>query len=87
MRSLRYLNTVLTVIAILLTLNLYTLWTATPGGALLDHAQVAEAQGVSNAGAQRKEMVDLLKQINTHLSDVKSTLKSGVTIKGDANSD
>jgi hypothetical protein len=81
MRRLRYLNTILTVIAVLLALNAYALWTATPGGAMLDHAQAAHAQaGVPNAAEQRRQMIDLLKQTNVHLSDVKTTLRSGVKV-------
>lgn len=88
MPSLRYLNSVLTVIAVLLTLNLVALWHTTPGGAMLDHAQPAQAQGgMTNAADQRKQIVDLLKQINTSLSDVKSTLKSGVTVKAEPKGD
>lgn len=80
MRSLRYLNTVLTLIAILLTLNLYVGWTTTPGGELLSIASEAHAQesgGIANAGAQRKEMIDLLKQMNASVNEMQKTLTNG----------
>ena len=56
MRSIRYLNTVLTVIAMLLTLQLWTLWTSPPAQTL-SAAQMAHARGrpagFPNAAAQR----------------------------------
>lgn len=77
MRSLRYLNTILTVLAVLLTLNLWTAWTTTPGGDALSLAGESEAQGFSNAGAQRREMIELLKQANVQLEQTHSHLTSG----------
>jgi hypothetical protein len=77
MRSLRYCNVVLTVIAVLLTLNLWTAWTTTPGGSLMSIAGDAHAQnGIPNAGAQRKAMIDELKKITTEINGLESTLKS-----------
>lgn len=77
MRSLRYLNTILTILALLLTLNLWTAWTSTPGGQMLSLADRSEAQGIPDAGGQRREMIDLLKQLNVSLEQVQTTLKSG----------
>lgn len=79
MRRLRYLNAILTVLALLLALNLWTAWTATPGGEVLSVARPARAQpqGIPNAAQQRKEMVDLLKKINVQVADLAATLKSG----------
>ena len=65
MRSLRYLNGVLTILAILLSLQLWTSWTlssSASGTARVLGPQSAYAAGIPNAGAQRKEMVDLLKK-------------------------
>ena len=73
MRRMRYLNTILTVLAVLLTLNLYATWSVSP----VSIASEAQAQGISNAGSQRKEMVDLLKQINVRLSDMNKSLSDG----------
>ena len=77
MRSLRYLNTVLTLIAVLLTLNLWTMWSVTPGGELVGLATNASAAGIPNAGAQRKAMVDALKQVNVNLGAIHTMLKDG----------
>lgn len=77
MRSLRYLNSVLTIIAVLLTLNLYTMWTASPGGELLSASQEAHAQGIPNAGAQRKQIIDELAALQVSVNDLKTTLTNG----------
>lgn len=79
MRSLRYLNTVLTALTVLLALQLWTTWTTTHAA---DTASIANAQakpggGVPDAGAQRKEMVDLLKRITQQNDELRSTLTSG----------
>ncbi len=80
MRSLRYLNAVLTIIAVLLTLQLWTTWTVgTSTGALpaqFDHASTAEA-AVPNAGAQRKQMIDQLNKTNASLKELTDLFKSG----------
>jgi hypothetical protein len=77
MKSLRYLNTMLTLIAVLLTLNVWTLWTITPGGHALSVATEVQAAGLTNAAQQRKEMVDALKKINADTTKVKSMLEGG----------
>ena len=77
MRSLRYLNTILTLIAVLLTVNLWTLWTVTPGGDSLSIATQARAQGMTSPGQQRELMINELKKINASTGDLKSMLKSG----------
>ncbi len=78
MLRLRYLNSVLTVIAVLLTINLYTLWTVTPGGAALSPSPSMAAEGgVVDARVQRKDMIDQLKQLNSELSAMHRTLSSG----------
>ena len=81
MRSMRYLNTVLTILAVLLTLNLWTQWTATPGGRLLWTAQEAHAaepaRGLPNAAQQRRETVQQLKQLNTEVRSLKQMFASG----------
>ncbi len=77
MRSLRYLNTVLTVIAVLLTVNVWTLWTLTPGGDAISPATEAQAAGIANAAQQRYDMITVLKKINADTGELKSMLKSG----------
>lgn len=80
MKSLRYLNTVLTLIAVLLTVNIWTLWNVTPGGSALSVATEAKANGIPNAGQQRKEIVDAIKRLNADTTALKNTLANG-TIK------
>lgn len=92
MPSLRYLNSVLTIIAVLLTLNVYALWTAAPAGSALAPAETyaAENQGIPNAGQQRLEMINQLKQANAELSVLHRTLTSGqvrVQVEGNESSD
>ncbi len=73
MRSLRYLNTVLILIAILLTLHLWTLWNGPIGMAMspVTTAQAApRALGIPNAAEQRHEMVDLLKRLNSKTDEL-----------------
>lgn len=81
MRSLRYLNTILTLIAVLLTLNLWTAWTASPSPAV-DFATEARAaddrpSGVGGSAARQKAMVDELKSMNKKLDSIETTLTSG----------
>ena len=80
MRSLRYLNTVLTLMAVLLTLHLWTLWTGGPTGdghSPLELAATARAAGIPDAGAQRKQIIDLLKLQNQKTDQLVNLLKSG----------
>lgn len=72
MSSLKYLNTVLTVLAVLLGLQLWTSWTAdTPA------SNPAWAQGIPDEGAQRKQMIDELKLLNVRTAQVHKLLASG----------
>ena len=90
MKSLRYLNTILTVIAVLLTLNVWTLWTITPGGDALSAATEARAQGMTNAGAQRKQMIDAIKKVEAKTVELTKMFKDGrarVRLEGGAPSD
>ena len=61
MQSVRYLNTILTFIALLLTLNLWTLWMGAPDLGL--NTQVHAASGLPDPGHQRKQLVDLTKRV------------------------
>jgi hypothetical protein len=81
MRSLRYLNGVLTIIAVLLTLNLWTFWHASPGTAALPGVERAEAAGLANAGSQRREIIDQLKQVNVQLGEVSSKLDQPLKVR------
>lgn len=84
MRSLRYLNTILTALAVLLVLQLWTTWMAPGSGFAAPARAGADTRvvnqpggGIPDAGAQRKEMIDLLKQLNAQQGDVVKVLKSG----------
>ncbi len=82
MKSIRYSNMILTVIAVLLTLNLWTLWTGTAPQVAADFATPAQAQneGLANAGAQRNQMIDLLRKQVAATESLTALLKSG-TVK------
>ena len=82
MASLRYTNLMLTVIALLLTLHLWTIWIApgprgADGIALAPGPRTAHAAGLPNAGQQRKQMVDLLKKISTQSDELNKLFASG----------
>jgi len=91
MPSLRYLNSLLTVIAVLLTLNVYALWTAAPVGvSASSEAYANDPPGMPNAGKQRKDMIDELKRVNTGLDSLQAALMSGkvkVQVEGDEKAD
>lgn len=85
--SLRYLNSILTVITVLLALNVYLGFTSSPAGHWLAGHATQEAiasdqnafsgAGIPNAGAQRKAMVDELKMMNAKVDRLSSDLTSG----------
>lgn len=81
MRSIRYLNTILTVLALLLSLQLWTTWAGSP--AMASQVQAARrssktaADGIPNAGSQRKQMIDLLKKQTQKTEELVILLKSG----------
>ena len=91
MRSIRYLNTILTVLALLLSLQLWTTWAGGPAPAMVLDAQAARrssrtaADGIPNAGSQRKQMIDLLKKQTQKTEELVNLLKSGkVRVKVEA---
>ncbi|MFA9480194.1 hypothetical protein ACERK3_18125 [Phycisphaerales bacterium AB-hyl4] len=81
MHSMKYLNGVLTVLAVVLTLNLWVALTDSDTAASdrLTMTQQAHAQaaGPPNSAQQRREMIDAIKQTNTQLAELKSLLTSG----------
>lgn len=81
MHSLRYLNTVLTVLAVLLAVQIWTSWSGSglsAAGAAQAMAQNAPAGGgIPDAGAQRKEIIDLLKRVTQQNEELNSLLRSG----------
>jgi len=87
MKSLRYLNTILTVIAVLLTLNLWTQWAGSPvnlptGGGT---AHAATDEGLQNPANQRNEMITQLRKQVAATENLTALLKSGnVKVKVDS---
>ena len=79
MQSLRYLNSILTVLAILLALNVWMMWRGTAAEMVgpIQSAQAAERGGIPNAGSQRKQIVDQLKSLNAKTESLTNLLKSG----------
>lgn len=81
--SLRYLNMMLTILAVLLALQIWTAWTtAAPRSStrvkdFLQYSSVARADGIPNAGMQRKQMLDQLKLQTQKIDDLIKLLKSG----------
>ncbi|MCX5661742.1 MAG: hypothetical protein NTW19_18845 [Planctomycetota bacterium] len=81
MRSVRYLNTVLTVLCVLVAVQIWTSW-STSGLPVASTAQAQPASppsggGIPDAGAQRKEMIDLLKRLAQQHDDLGQLLRSG----------
>lgn len=76
MRSLRYLNGVLTVLAVLLTLHLLTTWTLVPAPSFEQQANAQAAPG-TDPGMQRRQMIDLLKLLVQRTEEQTELLKSG----------
>jgi hypothetical protein len=78
MRSLRYLNAILTVLAVLLGLQLWTAWTQTNlGTPARVQAAPPAAGGIPDTGAQQKEMIDLLKQLVQKVQEQTDLWRSG----------
>lgn len=80
MRRDTYLNVILTVNAILLTV---LVWTQLAGGPVLGSAATAHAQspgdgtGIPNAAGQRQHMIEMLGQMNKNLEATRKMLDSG----------
>jgi surface antigen len=72
MNSLKYLNVVLTVLAVLLGLQVWTTWTQST-----DMVAPAAAQGIPDEGAQRKQIVDELKLLVKKVETTNDLLASG----------
>lgn len=65
-----YLNTVLTLIAVLLGLNLWTGMHTSDAAQALDPATDAQAQGRANPAEERREMIQKLDAIVTSVNAV-----------------
>ncbi len=72
MSSVRYLNTILTLLVVVMALNLWTAWCAAPS-----MLPAARADGIPDSGAQNQQMIDQLKLLNHKVDDLSSLLGSG----------
>ena len=88
MTNTKYLNTVLTAIAVLLALNLWVGVNAEPGDRSSLESQ-AIAQGRVDAGQQRAEMIKELKGLKTAVDSLSKKLDGSIKVKveGDADND
>jgi hypothetical protein len=89
MKTLRYLNTVLTLIAVLLTLNLYAQLTATPAGAAVSPTTQALAadqpRGVGSTAAREAAQLEELRDLNAQVARLAAALTDGsVRVKVDS---
>ena len=74
MKSSKYLNTVLTAIAVLLGLNLWTAMHTGAASQALDPATTAQAQGRTNPAEGRREMIEKLDEVVTAVDAIGSKL-------------
>ncbi|MEM9753498.1 MAG: hypothetical protein AAF916_08945 [Planctomycetota bacterium] len=81
MRSLRYLNGILTVLAVLLAVNTWVLIAGTPAGTLLSPANEAHAQGVGGNAERQAQIVAELKSLNSAVKGLESKLNAGINVK------
>lgn len=85
MKTLRYLNSVLTVIAVLLTLNLYVQLTAPAGSPAVSFATPAHAaeakRGVGSQAARQNDMIKAIKQLSKSAEMINVTLTSGTPLR------
>ena len=89
MTNTKYLNAVLTTLAVLLALNLWVGVNAGPGDRTNPEGQ-AIAQGRVDAGQQRAEMITQLKELKSSVESLSKKLSDGsitVKVEGDADHD
>lgn len=73
----KYLNSVLTVIALLLALNLWVGAHQSPVAAAMDPSSEALAQGRIDAGQQRAEMIKELRLLGSKVDSMSKKLSDG----------
>ena len=89
MNNMKYLNTVLTVLAVLLALNLWVGVQPSPSNQFGMEGQ-AIAQGRVDAGQQRAEMIKELKGVKSTVESMSKKLSDGsitVKVEGDIKKD
>ncbi|MEM8737221.1 MAG: hypothetical protein AAGG38_01920 [Planctomycetota bacterium] len=89
MKSLRYLNSVLTVLAILLTLNVYLQLAGTSAGAAVSTVNVAHAKdrpkGVGSTAAREQAQLEELRNISRTMTQLNTALTNGsIRVKVDS---
>ncbi len=72
MRSIRYLNSILTLLTVLVGMLLWTLWTMSPTA-----LPVAEAAGIPDAGEQRMRMVSEIKALRKSTEEFRGLFVTG----------
>ncbi len=80
LNTLRYANAVLTVIAMLLTLNLYVLLAGTPAGSALSptsEARAGDARGVGSQAERQQEILQALVELKLGVDQINTTLTGG----------
>lgn len=77
MNNSKYLNAVLTMIAVLLGLNLWVGAHQSPASAAFDPATDVLAQGKTDAGAQRNTMIEELKGLSSKVDALSKKLTDG----------
>ena len=77
MNSIRYLNSVLTVIAVLMMLGLWTRWADGTDHRPLAMIQSAHAAGIPDAGSQRRQIVDEIKRLSNQVENLSDLFRSG----------
>jgi cell division protein FtsB len=89
MNNMKYLNTVLTALAVLLALNLWSGLNTAPSQGISLESQ-AIAQGRVDAGQQRAEMIKELKGLKSTVEAMSSKLSDGsikVKVEGEPDKD
>ncbi len=76
MRQIKYLNSVLTVIAVLLTMNLWVMWTQS-SVSVSDEAHAQAGISLPDPGVQRNDMINQLKTLNDKITELNAQFKGG----------
>ena len=77
MNSLKYLNGVLTVMTVLMAMGLWTWWVGGPTAPSVSMVQPAYASGIANAGHQRQQIVNEIKQLSQTVDRLSAMFRSG----------
>ncbi len=72
MRSIRYLNTILTILTVLVGIHIWMLWMTGP-----NVLPAAKAAGIPDAGAQRMQIVQEIKALNKTATELKNLFVKG----------